>query len=83
MEYYNNKKIGKIYEYDGEAGRIITQDDEFMFNKKELLTNSSPNNEEIVRFYASTVPFGSEIFNFAREVEVLSEDDIKRLTKER
>ena len=35
MEYNNLKSIGKVYDFDGEAGTIITPDNEYMFNVQQ------------------------------------------------
>lgn len=80
---YNNKTIGKIYDFDGEAGSIITIDNEYMFNTQNVKKANTIQNDAFVAFYPSTVKFGNEIIKIAREIENLSKDDIKKLQKER
>ena len=80
---YNNKTIGKIYGFDGEAGSIITKDDEYMFNLQNLKKPDSIQDDTFVSFYPSTVKFCNETFKVAREIESLSKDDVKTLQKER
>lgn len=80
---YNNKSIGKIYGFDGEVGTIITRDDEYLFNLKNIKKAENIQDDTFVSFYPSTVKFGNELFKVAREIEVLSKDDIKTLQKEK
>lgn len=80
---YNNKQIGKIYDFDGEAGTIVTRDTEFMFNIQNIKGTDSIQESTLVSFYPSTVKFGNEVFNVAREIESLTKDDVKKLQKER
>ena len=81
MEYNNLKSIGKIRDFDGEAGTIITTDKEFLFNRQQIKQLENSNNEGFVSFYPRTVKFGNEIYNVAREIESLSKADIKSLKK--
>ena len=81
MEYNNLKSIGKIRDFDGETGTIITTDKEFLFNRQQIKQLENSNNEGFVSFYPSTVKFGNEIYNVAREIESLSKADIKSLKK--
>ena len=78
---YNNKAIGKVYGFDGEAGSIITRDDEYLFNLPNIKKTDSIEDDTFVSFYPSTVKFGNEIYTVAREIESLSKDDIKKLQK--
>ena len=71
MEYNNLKSIGKIYDFDGETGIVITPDKEYMFNINNINKPEAIHDESIVAFYPSTVKFGNEIFNVAREIESL------------
>ena len=80
---HNNKTIGKIYGFDGEAGSIITKDNEYIFNIQNIKNTDNIQNNTFVSFYPSTVKFGNEIFKIAREIEALSKEDIKTLQKER
>ena len=81
MECNNLKIIGKIRDFDGETGTIITTDKEFLFNRQQIKQLENSNNEGFVSFYPSTVKFGNEIYNVAREIESLSKADIKSLKK--
>ena len=83
MEYNSLKSIGKVYDFDGEAGTIITRDDEYLFNTNNISSQESLQNNSIVSFYPSTVKFGNEIFKVAREIESLSKEEVKKLQKER
>ena len=83
MEYNTNKTIGKIYDFDGEAGTIITKDSEFLFNVQNVQQVDNIKDDIFVAFYPSTVRFGNETYNVAREIESLSKEDIKSLQKER
>lgn len=80
---YNNKTIGKIYGFDGEAGSIITKDDEYMFNLQNIKNTKTIQDDTFVSFYPSTVKFGNETFKIAREIESLNKDAAKTLQKER
>ncbi len=81
MEYNNLKTIGKIYEFDGEAGTIITKDSEYMFNSDNIKSTEVISPDEVVSFYPSTVKFGNEIYNVAREIETLPKSKVKRPQK--
>lgn len=83
MGYNNLKSIGKIYDFDGETGIVITPDKEYMFNINNINKPEAIHDESIVAFYPSTVKFGNEIFNVAREIETLSLEEAKKLQKER
>ena len=78
---YNNKMIGKVYGFDGEAGSIITRDDEYLFNLQNIKKIDNVQDDTLVSFYPSTVKFGNELYKVAREVEILEKDDIKILQK--
>jgi hypothetical protein len=78
---YNNKMIGKVYGFDGEAGSIITRDDEYLFNLQNIKKIDNVQDDTLVSFYPSTVKFGNELYKIAREVETLEKDDIKILQK--
>ena len=78
---YNNKMIGKVYGFDGEAGSIITRDDEYLFNLQNIKKIDNVQDDTLVSFYPSTVRFGNELYKVAREVETLEKDDIKILQK--
>ena len=81
MEYNSLKTIGKIRGFDGEAGTIISQNAEFIFNLQNVKNPDNIQDSTFVSFYPSTVKFGNEIHNIAREVEALTKDEIKKLQK--
>ena len=54
-----------------------------MFNVNNINKPEAIHDESIVAFYPSTVKFGNEIFNVAREIETLSLEEAKKLQKER
>jgi hypothetical protein len=81
MEYNSLKTIGKIHGFDGEAGTIISQNAEFIFNLQNVKNPDNIQDSTFVSFYPSTVKFGNEIHNVAREVEALTKDEIKKLQK--
>lgn len=78
MEYNNLKNIGKIYDYDGETGTIITPNKEYIFNNKNIKRKDEIKNDDLVSFYPSTVKFGNEIFNVAHEIELVQKTKIKK-----
>lgn len=80
MGYNSLKTIGKIRDFDGEAGTIISQNGEYIFNIKNVKAGAIQNNV-FVYFYPSTVKFGNETFKVAREVEIITKDEIKKLQK--
>lgn len=78
MEYNNIKKIGRIYDYDGETGTIVTTDNEYLFNNQNIKNKEDIKNEDFVSFYPSTVKFGNEIFKVAHEIEPVQKTKVKR-----
>ncbi len=66
MDY---KKIGKIYNFDGVNGFIITTDEEYLLTNKELKKDENYENGDIVYFIPSTIKFGNEITKIARHIE--------------
>lgn len=74
MKYNSSKSIGKIRDFDGEAGTIITPDSEFMFNQKNVKVSETVQDGDPVLFYPSTVKIGNEIFQVAREIEALEKE---------
>lgn len=81
MENNSLKTIGKVYSFDGEAGIIITKDGEYLFNISNVKGITNLQKNDTVSFYPSTIKFGKEIFKVAREVEELTNRDIKALKK--
>lgn len=82
MEYNTSKKIGKIHNFDGEAGIIITQEQEYIFNIQQFKNAQGIKNNVLVSFYPSTIRFGNEIFHIAREIEAMQQEELKTLKKE-
>lgn len=81
MEYNSLKSIGKIRDFDGEAGTIITPDSEFMFNQKNVKGTEAIKAGDPVSFYPSTVKFGNETYQVAREIESLQKEKAIRSKK--
>ena len=69
-------KIGKVKDYDGFAGTIITETEDFVFNKKDIetLDEDSLQNGDVVTFSENTVVFGDEKVKVARFVKVLKKN---------
>lgn len=85
MAYYNyngGKLVGKIYSFDGEVGTIITPQGEYQFTLKDV-NFDNPSKGKTVEFYPNTVPFGDEKFNFARNINFISNNKDMRLKKEK
>lgn len=70
MSNENTTKIGKITNYDGYAGNIVTEDDKYIFNINDF-TEEEPNiqNGDIVNFIPNNVTFGNESTKVARFIE--------------
>lgn len=81
MEYNNTKTLGKVYNFDGEAGTIITPDKEYIFNLNNIKNSNGIQNEEMVAFYPSTLRFGNETYNIAREIESIPKEKVKKPQK--
>lgn len=82
MEYNELKSIGKIYNFDGETGTIVTKDKEYIFNTQQVKNPQEINDNTLVSFYPSTIRFGNETFYIAREVETMQQEELKSLKKE-
>ncbi len=80
MDYNSLKQIGKVTDFDGEAGSIVTPDQEYLFYLSEVKEPISPN--ELVSFYPDNIKFGNEIFPLARNITPLQKSNIKTLQKD-
>ncbi len=80
MDYNSLKQIGKVTDFDGEAGSIVTPDQEYLFYLSEVKEPISPN--ELVSFYPSNIKFGNETFHIARDISPLQKTNIKTLQKD-
>ncbi len=69
-------KIGKIKDYDGFAGTIITEQQDYIFNKNDVeeLDDDSIQDGDLVTFAENTVTFGDEQIKVARFVKVLKKN---------
>lgn len=54
----NDYVIGKIYNYNGQVGSILTDKNEYKFNKKDVI--GFIKNDDLVEFIPNTVLFGNE-----------------------
>lgn len=54
----NDYEIGKIYNFNGQYGSILTDKNEYKFNKKDVIGNIK--NNDLVEFIPNTVLFGNE-----------------------
>ena len=67
---YNDELIGKIYEFDGEAGTIVTDNNAYMFFKKDIDGDfNSLKKGEVVSFRVNHYPFGDEVVTVAKFVK--------------
>ena len=73
---YNNEQLGKIYDFDGEAGIIVTDNKEYNFSKKDIVGDYDLDKGDIVTFRINHLPFGNEVISLAKFIK--REDDIKR-----
>lgn len=80
MDYNSLKQIGKVTDFDGEAGSIVTPDQEYLFYLSEVKEPISPN--ELVSFYPNDIKFGNEIFHIARDISPLQKTETKTLQKD-
>jgi len=69
-------KIGKIKDYDGFAGTIITEQQDYIFNKNDVeeLNDENIQDGDLVTFAENTVTFGDEQIKVARFVKVLKKN---------
>ncbi len=63
----NERKIGKIYDYDGVSGYIITNDLNYPFSNKDIYKDAK--NSDIVSFVPNLVVFGDEKVYVAKFIE--------------
>ena len=80
MDYNSLKQIGEITDFDGEAGSIVTKDQEYIFYLREVKEPVSTN--DLVSFYPDTIKFGNETFHIARDISPLQKTNIKTLQKD-
>ncbi len=74
-----NKQLGKVKNFDGYTGIIVTQNDIYTFNTNDALTPVK--DSDIVEFYADTVIFDKETTKVTRKIETYNPEDIKKLFK--
>ena len=73
----NDYKIGKVHDFDGFSGYIITDEYNYPFSKKELKENV--NNGDIVSFVSNVVIFGNEKTYVAKAIRKYNSKDLKKL----
>ena len=70
---YNNfsdVKYGKVLSFDGEAGIIVTGDEEVIFSKKDLNNNIDDLVKgDVVTFRINHLPFGDEVVQVAKFIK--------------
>lgn len=70
---YNNfsdLKYGKVFSFDGEAGIIVTGDEEVIFSKKDLSNNIDDLVKgDVVTFRINHLPFGDEVVQVAKFIK--------------
>ena len=70
---YNNfsdVKYGKVLSFDGEAGIIVTGDEEVIFSKKYLNNNIDDLVKgDVVTFRINHLPFGDEVVQVAKFIK--------------
>ena len=64
-----NLKIGKVYDFDGEVGSIVTSEDIYTFTKTDL-NNFTPKRGEEVEFVENINRFGSEYIKTAKFIKI-------------
>ncbi len=67
---YDGEHIGKIYDFDGEAGTIVTDDSEYDFFKKDIQgEDKTLEKGDIVSFRINHFSFGDERLDIAKFVK--------------
>ncbi len=68
--------IGKVINYNGEIGSIITDKLEYKFKKND--TTGLINNNDLVEFIPNTIIFGSELIMVARFIKPYKQKKLKK-----
>ena len=79
-EFENNRIKGVVYSFDGAAGVIITNTNEYVFRKDDLVSTDI-NKGDAVEFLSNKIPYGDETLYVAREVT--NQKDIDQTKKTR
>ncbi len=66
---FNKEQFGKIYDYDGEAGIIVTDNEEYNFSKKDIVGDYDLTKGDIVTFRINHLPFGNEVIYLAKFIK--------------
>lgn len=74
-----NKLLGKIKNFDGYSGIIVTQNDIYVFSINNALTPIKE--DDFVSFYSDTVLFDQKATKVARKIETYNPKNIKKLSK--
>lgn len=78
MQSNKRYKIGKVSKYDGYIGEIITDNNEYYFNKNDILDDVTVEKNDLVIFNSKT----EEIFPQAYHVKKLGIKNTKYSSKE-
>ena len=75
MENETENKIGTVKTYDGFTGVIASNDEDFIFNKKDIedVDFTKLQNGDTVEFSENIVSFGDEKIKVARFVKCLKQ----------
>ena len=75
---YSREQFGKIFSFDGEAGIIVTENNEYPFSIKDVYNKDDLVKGDIVTFRVNHLPFGNEVIDVAKFIK---KDDLvnKRL----
>ena len=66
---FSKELLGKVYDFDGEAGIIITNDKEYVFNKKDIMSDDLLVKGDVVSFRVNHLPFIDEVVEVAKFVK--------------
>ena len=69
----NNKQIGRIYSFDGEAGIIVAQNGYYHFDKKDFIDKDLKKGS-LVEFVSNTLVIGAEKELVAVFIDKFEED---------
>ncbi len=66
---YNSEQIGKVLNFDGEAGTIITDTGQYTFSKKDISNDNFLEKGDVVTFRINNITFGNEVMKLAKFVK--------------
>ena len=75
----NEYKIGKVYNFDGFAGEIVTEEANYIFNINDIdfEIDSTINNGDIVEFIENVIKFGDEYTKVAKFIKKIEKKKTK------